>query len=198
MSKSGVRLFVIMMIGVVASSSVSNLMSVRSSSQETRIQHAHPHNDSCVDENSIHPGATFCLRESMEFDIDDDGCVDTTASHGTAGAESLSPQERKYSSWSNLALMCLLWHLSFANLELHQLALFISFLFIAGCFENTMVIISFFGVGLLKLLAIFRGSKIQRWDTSDDLTYYNEEAEVSFSVDLGSFTWTVRCFRNDF
>mmetsp|Transcript_1106 Transcript_1106/g.2433 ORF Transcript_1106/g.2433 Transcript_1106/m.2433 type:complete len:199 (+) Transcript_1106:134-730(+) len=198
MSKSGVRQFFILIIGVVALSSVSNLMSVRTSSQETRIQHAHPHNDSCVDKNSIHPGSTFCLRESTEFDIDGNGCVDMTTSHGTAGGGSLSPQKRKDSSWSNLALMCLLWQLSFANLELHQLALLISFFFIAGCFENTMVVISFFGVGLLNFLAIFHGSKIERWDTSDDLTYYNEEAEVSFSLDLGSFTWAVRCFRKDF
>ena len=73
MFRSCVRLFSILSIGVIVSSSVSNLLNGSSCSQDS--QHLNRY-VSCVGEKSIQPQTIRCPHECTEFNIDDGGYLD--------------------------------------------------------------------------------------------------------------------------
>mmetsp|Transcript_1535 Transcript_1535/g.2626 ORF Transcript_1535/g.2626 Transcript_1535/m.2626 type:complete len:198 (-) Transcript_1535:237-830(-) len=195
MTKSRVRLFFILAVVAVASSSVVfNLASVSSRSKDSQDLHRY---DSFANE---HP--TRCLRECAGFNIvdgDGDGYLGTNTT-ATAAADSDSPREWSCSC-SYIVILSMLWFICFANFEWHQLILVTSVLFVMGRSNDDIgVVIGFFVGGLLHLLATKNGSINDPYFDPlydiDDGIYYDEESVVSFRVSLGRFSWVISGSRN--
>ena len=190
---SVVRIFSILAIVVVASSSLPSLINT-SSRLLTESQHLN-HYDSYVDEKS-----NPCLDECACFNVDDDGYLDTEIKT-TAGAvnRDISPQEWQRSSWSSIALLSLLWYLCFKSLELHQLALVIGVLFFTGRANDVGIVVSFLVVGLLYLcvMAVYGANYDELGNIYDDV-YYHDEPIVHLCVVLGRITWVVSSSRNHY
>mmetsp|Transcript_14311 Transcript_14311/g.30575 ORF Transcript_14311/g.30575 Transcript_14311/m.30575 type:complete len:198 (+) Transcript_14311:838-1431(+) len=195
MTKSRVRLFFILAIVAVASSSmVFNLASFSSRSNDNQDLH---HCNSSANE---HP--TRCLRECVGSNIDDgdsDRYLDTNT-NVTAVADNDSPREWSCSC-SHMVLLSILWFICFTNFEWHQLILVMSVLFIMGRSNDDIgVVIGFFVGGFLHFLATKNRSIHDPYFDPlydiDDVIYYDDESAVSFRVSLGQFTWVISGSRN--
>ena len=147
-------LFFILAIGVATSSSLSNLVNFSSVSQDG--QHQRQYN-SCVDEESIHLQAKrsifVCLRECTEINMMD------TEKNITGGGSNVDFSDKwlQHLSWSKIALLSLMWFLSFTSFSLRQLAILLSFLLVVDYSHGISIILSFFLVALPYLLVVKYG-----------------------------------------
>ena len=189
---------------VVASTSVNNLLNVRSSYQSSvDMNHNGSSDDPCFDEESSVVQETMhslgvCLRGCQELhfpstsDDDDekeDEYVDMVGSNATTTHNSFSSKPQ--SSSANLIMNTILWLLMLGSgIKLHQLFLIMSILFFTSSTLDANVVIGFVAAGLVHLL---RGIWREDYDNDYDEYhgYYGDDDTASFSVELGGrkFTW---------
>ena len=162
---------ILALIGVVSSSSLSNLMGFTSSSSQDGLN-SQQHYSSCVaDEDLVFLQArrsiVFCLRECT----DDNRYMMYTENNATIGADNTNPQERqegKHPSWSKTALLSLLWYLCFTSFGMQQLILLLSFLLIVECSFGIDIILSFFLAAVPYLLLATYGPNKDYEETDGD------------------------------
>ena len=186
---------------VAASTSVSNLLNVRSSTNHND----NGSNDPCFDEESVQEtmhSLGVCLKGCHELhfpstsDDDDekeDEYVDIVGSNATTTHNSFS--SKPLGSSANFIMIAILWLLMLGSgIKLHQLFLIMSILFFTSSTLDANVVIGFFAGGLVHLLRGIWREDSDIYDYDEYHGYYGEDDTASFSVELGGrkFTWQER------